>query len=77
MQTPFPTGPIKVTLTPGVQNCYQNFDSNPKSGEINVFVFFPMRHKTYLYVIHVPLRELELPYTIKKSVSDLNVILHS
>ena len=51
----------------GVQNCCQNFDSTPQAGEINVFVFFPMRHRIYLYVIHVPLYELEFPFTIKKS----------
>ena len=51
----------------GVQNCFQNFDRTPLSGEINVFDFFPMCHRIYLYVIHVPLFDLELPFTIKKS----------
>ena len=41
-----------------VENCFQNFDGTPQAGEINVFVFFPMRHRICLYVIHVPLCEL-------------------
>ena len=35
----------------------------PQAGKINV----PMCHRIYLYVIHVPLCELEFPFTIKKS----------
>ena len=51
----------------GVQNSFYNFDTTPQSGEITVFGFFPMRHRTYLYIIHDPLCELEFSFTIKKS----------
>ena len=60
----------------GVQNCFQNFDSNPQAGEINVFVFFPMLYRINLYLLHVPLCELEFPFTIKKSICDLDVPLY-